>query len=356
MSGEPAGPGDGRPAPASRPARASIYDVARLAGVSHQTVSRVINDHPNIRATTRARVEAAMAELRFTRNSFARALATNESRRIGVLIDSPVQYGPTSTLRGLEEAARGRGYHVSVTTVADDPDFSVDAALGQLMLQGIDGLCVIAPRASALAAVRGIVDRCPTLVITAEADAGLLTSAVDQYGGAVAAVEHLIGLGHREIRHLAGPADWLDAAARERGWRDALTRAGLPIHEPARGDWSSDSGYRAATEPGDPAALAGATAVFAANDQMALGLVHGLVERGIRVPDDLSVIGFDDVPDAHHFLPPLTTVRQDFRALGADSLGALLDALAGDPEATGHRVIAAQLVVRASTAPPPAAP
>lgn len=291
-----------------------------------------------------------MAELRFTRNSFARALATNESRRIGVLIDSPVQYGPTSTLRGLEEAARARGYHVSVTTVADDPEFSVDAALGQLMLQGIDGLCVIAPRASALAAVRGIADRCPTLVITAEADAELLTSAVDQYGGAVAAVEHLIALGHREIRHLAGPPDWLDAAARDRGWRDALTRAGLPVHEPVPGDWSSDAGYRAGT---DPAALAGATAVFAANDQMALGLVHGLVERGIRVPDDVSVIGFDDVPDAHHFLPPLTTVRQDFRALGADSLAALLDALGNDAETSGHRVIAAQLVVRASTAPPP---
>ena len=150
---------------------------------------------------------------------------------------------------------------------------------------------------------------------------------------------------------LAGPADWLDAAARERGCRDALADAGLPIVEPRRGDWSSDAGRRVGA---DPAALAGATAVFAANDQMALGLVHGFVESGIRVPDDLSVVGFDEMPEAHHFLPPLTTVRQGFWALGADSLAALLGALAGGAATTGHRVIGAQFVVRASTAPPPA--
>ncbi|MFT4210555.1 MAG: substrate-binding domain-containing protein [Microbacterium sp.] len=328
-----------------RTAKPSIYDVARLAGVSHQTVSRVLNGHPNIRESTRARVEAAMAEIRYTPNSIARALATRRTRRIGVLVDRPEQYGPGSTLRGIEEAARAAGYTVSASTVADAPDLGTDAGVAHLRMQGVDALCVIAPRYSTIADLTRAAHDLPTLLVTAEPADGVLTVAVDQYAGAARAVDHLLSLGHRDILHLGGPLDWVDARVRSRAWSDRLAAAGLPARPPVIGDWTSDFGYEVGRRPG---ALGQATAVFAANDQMALGLLHGLHERGLRVPDDVSVIGFDDLPDARHLLPPLSTVRQDFHALGALSLTSLIASL---DRPVASSMIEPELVVRASTGP-----
>nr|BFF10154.1 hypothetical protein GCM10025699_14570 [Microbacterium flavescens] len=189
----------------------------------------------------------------------------------------------------------------------------------------------------------------PTLVIKAEPDPEMHTAAVDQRAGAMTAVMHLIELGHRSVAHLSGPLDWFDARAREQGWRDALADAGLPIAPPVVGDWTSDYGYSF----GKTYDFADATAVFAANDQMALGLIHGLSERGLRVPEDISVVGFDDLPDARHFLPPLTTVRQDFAALGALALQIIIAAIEGE-EVTEHDIIEPRLIVRGSSAAPPA--
>lgn len=328
-------------------AKPSIYDVANHAGVSHMTVSRVLNGHPNIRESTRVRVLQAIDEMQYTRSSIARALATSRSMRIGVLVDSPVQWGPNSTLRAIEEAARASAYSVSVFSTSDEDAATISTGIADLVAQGIDALCVIAPRSSALELFREHSSNMPTLVIKAEPDPHLHTVAVDQYTGARMAVAHLIELGHRTIAHVAGPLDWYDARARWQGWRDELEAAGLPEGPMVQGDWTSDRGY----EIGRSRQLAGATAVFAANDQMALGTVHGLVEQGLRVPEDASVIGFDDLPDARHFLPPLTTVRQDFASLGALALRLIIAAIDGDDTAM-HALIAPELVLRASTAPP----
>ncbi len=327
--------------------RPSIYDVAKQAGVSHMTVSRVLNGHPNIRETTRERVLQAIDEMNYTRSSIARALATRRAMRIGVLVDSPVQYGPNSTLRALEGAARDAGYAISAFSVSDDDDRQIDTGVVDLVTQGVDALCVIAPRESSLDLLGQQDTGLPTVVIKSEPHPEMHTAGVDQCRGAKLAVSHLISLGHSRILHLAGPLDWYDARVREQGWRDALAAADLPLTEPAVGDWTSDFGY----EYGSSLDLGDATAIFAANDQMALGLIHGLSDRGIRVPDDVSVVGFDDLPDARHFLPPLTTVRQDFAALGALALQIIIAAIEGE-STEEHEMIEPLLIVRRSTVSP----
>lgn len=327
-------------------ARASIYDVAERAGVSHMTVSRVLNGHPNIRESTRDRVLQAIEELNYTRSSIARALATKRTMRIGALVDAPTQYGPNSTLRAIEDAARANGYSVSVFSIGSDEGQRIDSGVLDLVTQGVEALCVVAPRASTLERLRQQSIGIPTLIVAADSYDGL-HAAVDQRAGAVALVQHLIGLGHREILHLAGPPDWFHASARAEAWREALETAGLAVREPVIGDWSSDSGY----EFGRSYDFGDATAVFAANDQMALGVIHGLADRGLRVPDDMSVVGFDDLPDARHFLPPLTTVRQDFAALGSRVIDGLLAAIDGGP-AGGNELIESTLIVRSSSGIP----
>ncbi|GAA3037677.1 LacI family DNA-binding transcriptional regulator [Microbacterium dextranolyticum] len=327
--------------------RPSIYDVAKQAGVSHMTVSRVLNGHPNIRDSTRERVLRAIEDMNYTRSSIARALATRRAMRIGVLVDGPVEYGPNSTLRALESAARHQGYGVSAFSVSDGAQSQMDDGLMELATEGVEALCVIAPRASSLRVLREHDRGLPTIVIKAEPDPVWHTIAVDQRAGAVEAVTYLIGIGHRRILHLAGPQDWYDARERQQGWADALALAGLDVIAPVVGDWTSDFGY----EYGRTHDFGDATAVFAANDQMALGLMHGLAERGLRIPQDISVIGVDDLPDSRHFLPPLTTVQQDFSALGELALRQILAAIGGDGD-VHHDVIEPVLVVRASTAPP----
>lgn len=325
--------------------RPSIYDVARRAGVSHMTVSRVLNDHPNIRETTRARVLQAIEEMNYTPSSIARALATRRARRIGVLIDGPVQGGPNSTLRALQNAARTVGYTVSAFSTGDDDASQMDSGVIELVTQGVDALCVIAPRESSLDLLRQQPTGLPTIVIKAEADASWHTVGVDQREGGRLAAQHLIDLGHRTIAHLAGPTAWFDARERAEGWRRCLAEAGLPEGPLVVGDWTSDFGF----ECGQSIDLGSTTAVFAANDQIALGFIHGLHGRGIRVPDDISLIGFDDLSDARHFLPPLTSVRQNFAALGELALQQLIAAIEGDTELT-HDTIQPELVVRESTA------
>ena len=188
----------------------------------------------------------------------------------------------------------------------------------------------------------------PALVVTAAKDDTFLTVSVDQELGAALAVRHLIDLGHRRIAHVAGPLDWLDAWARHRAWQTEVKAAGLDELDVVVGDWTAGFGYEVAHVAGR---LPDCTAIFAANDQMALGLIHGFAERGIRVPDDVSIVGFDDLPEAKHFLPPLTTVRQDFRALGERAVEVLHAALEGS-ELDRRSIIAPLLIVRESTGRP----
>ncbi|MGN7187876.1 LacI family DNA-binding transcriptional regulator [Microbacterium enclense] len=324
--------------------RPSIYDVARLAGVSHQTVSRVINDQPNVSRETRTRVLRVIDEIDYAPSMTARALATRRARRIGVLIDGPVQNGPNSTLRAFEKAAREAGYAVSAFSIGDDEASQMDSGVMELMTQGIDALCVIAPRESSLDVLRDQMTGLPTVVIKAEADPSWHTVGVDQRLGARLAVQHLIDLGHRTIAHLGGPIDWFDARDRAQGWRECLATAGAAEGPYVVGDWTSDFGFAF----GRSVELGETTAVFAANDQIALGVIHGLHGRGIRVPEDVSIVGFDDSVDARHVLPPLTTVRQRFASLGELALQQIIAAIDGETEPS-HAGIEPQLIVREST-------
>ncbi|GLJ61170.1 transcriptional regulator [Microbacterium barkeri] len=326
----------------------NIRQVAQLAGVSHMTVSRVLNDYPYIKEATRRRVLEVIEELDYRPNMAARALATQRSQRIGVLVESAVEFGPTSTLRAVESAARLAGYSVSAIALRGGDEITPQEAVDNLTTQGIDALCVVAPRSSSIAALRKISIGVPVLVVKPDKDPTFLTVSVDQQEGTTLAVDHLVSLGHRDILHLAGPLDWLDARARERAFHARAKAWGIRERPIVVGDWTADFAYDFAKGIRE---LPDYTAIFAGNDDMAVGLIHGLADRGFSVPDDLSVVGFDDVPLSAHVLPPLTTIRQNFHALGVSAVD-MLRAAIEKREIPRVTRIPAELLVRSSTAAP----
>lgn len=328
--------------------RPNIRQVAVLAGVSHMTVSRVLNDHPNIKDTTRRRVLEVIAELNYRPNSAARALATQRTKRIGVMIESATEYGPSSTLRAVELAARESGYSVTSIDLKDDGKSGPQDAVDHLTSQGIDALCVVAPRSSSVAALRKIRIGVPTLVIKANSDPNFLTVSIDQQRGAELVVDHLAELGHRDVLHLAGPLDWLDARTRERAYYARARQWGMRDRPIAIGDWSADFAYDFVMSMNRRPDY---TAIFSANDEMALGLLHGFHDKGIEVPIEMSVVGFDNLPLAAHYIPPLTTVHQDFKAVGAKAVETLKAAAEG-LEIPQRTKIDVELKVRSSTAVP----
>ncbi|MFC4041462.1 LacI family DNA-binding transcriptional regulator [Dactylosporangium siamense] len=333
---------------------AVVYDVARLAGVSHQTVSRVLNDHPSVSQTTRQRVLDAVRQLGYRPNAMARGLAGRRSRIVGVVSFDTLLYGPAATLLGVERAARTAGYGVSIATVERIDRPAVMSATGALAEQSVAGVVVIAPQTAATAALRNMPAGMPAVAVEADTGGAIPTISVNQIAGARMAVEHLLRLGHRTVWHLSGPRDWLETRGRIDGWRAALVAAGSPVPPLMTGDWSARSGHEAGMRL---AARGDVTAVFAGNDQMALGMMSAFHERGIRVPDDVSIVGFDDIPEAAYLSPPLTTVRQDFDEVGRRCMAALLrlieaDRLEGPARSAADPVVAPSLVVRHSTAAP----
>jgi DNA-binding LacI/PurR family transcriptional regulator len=322
----------------------SIRDVARAAGVSHMTVSRVLNGRPNVSGATRERVEAAIAALRFRPSRTARALANGASRVIGVLEASGGRhYGPASTISAIEDAARIEGYSVMIAVTDPGDPASGAAAVEHLLDQGAAGLILVGPGATASGVVTDAAAGVPLIMVHAAEGVG--TAPADQLEGGRAAARHLLDLGHTALAHLTGPAGWLEAEARARGFSAELADAGLhPVAE-AVGDWTADSGYAAGVEL---LVVGGFTAVFCANDQMALGLMHAARDAGVGVPGELSVVGFDGTPEAAHYVPALTTLRQDFPELGRRAIAALLAQL-GAGVAPGP-MPAPTLIVRESTA------
>jgi DNA-binding LacI/PurR family transcriptional regulator len=328
-----------------------MRDVAALAGVSHQTVSRVINDHPSIRPATRDRVLAAMEQLRYRPNRAARALVTARSQTIGVLSTSAAAlYGPVSAINSIQNASYAAGYAVVVAQIADMTPGAAAAALDQLLAQSVEGIIVIAPQEVVLERLAGARLDVPYVALGGGPEAKDRELTVDQIAGARAATRHLIDLGHEAIAHISGPLTWFEARARVRGYEAELAEAGLVPLEAPEGEWTSESGYRAAHLLLD---RGGVTAVFASNDQMALGVYHAALERGLRIPEDLSVVGFDDIPEAAHFWPPLTTVLQDFTELGRRSVESLVGEIEGGEESAAGS-LRPSLIVRNSTMRPAA--
>lgn len=326
-----------------------MEDVARVAGVSHQTVSRVLNNHPNVSSKTRERVEQAITELGYRRNTAARSLVTRRSQTIGVLGSEMAQYGPSHTLLGVQHAARDAGYFVSVAGLREVTPETIKDAMAHFMDQGVDGIVVTVPHPGTFDVLRDITVPVPLVAVGSVGDEHLSGATVDQRQGAKLAVEHLLSLGHQRIGHLSGPADWIDTTARIDGWKEALNEAGLEPGTLIEGDWSAECGYREGLKI---AADRSVTALFVANDQMALGVLRAFNESGVQVPAEISVVGFDDQPESAYFIPPLTTVAQDFEELGQRCIGLLLDRLE-DGTTREAATVTPRLVVRSTTAPAP---
>jgi DNA-binding LacI/PurR family transcriptional regulator len=326
----------------------NIRDVARLAGVSYQTVSRVLNNSESIKPSTKERVLEVIDQVGYRPNQAARALVTSRSRTIGVLTSQTAHYGPTISLHAIEDAAREAGYLISTTSLATSEYESITDRLEHLISQAVEGLVVIAPQVRVFDAIRELDIRLPLVTLDSTRRDDQRSLSVDQIAGARMATRHLIELGHREIVHLGGPQDWIEAEARMRGFLDEINDADLDTHPPILGDWTADFGYHVGSEL---IRYRNFTAIFAANDQMALGLMHAFRDGGLDVPGDVSVVGFDDIPEAAHYSPPLTTVRQDFTEIGRRSVALLLAELRGEAD-RHHDQILPELIVRQSTAPP----
>src|SRR3954447_9777065 len=324
---------------------ANIFDVARLAGVSHQTVSRVINDLPNVRPSTRARVEQAIAQLHYSPSPAARALVTKRTRTIGLVTPGISDHGPTSIAMHFNFAARAARYAVdSVSAPPADPK-SFRAVVDGLLRQRVDAMVLVVVDVEVLELVRNLDLSIPVVISASAARRGPGIVSIDQYRGARSAVRHLAEIGHTRVLHVAGPRGATDATERVRGWRDELAEHRLEIVPPVFGDWSAASGYRLGSELDvEPGA-----AVFVGNDQMSIGLFSALRERHLHVPEDVSVVGFDDIPEAGYLFPPLTTIRQDFGTLGEIIMQKVLIAIEDPDTATEDTPLPTHLILRQST-------
>jgi len=348
----PAVPAQSVPNTRGRPARRpGGTDVARLAGVSQKTVSRVFNDEPNVTEDTRSRVLAAARELGYRPNGAARALLTGRTYRIGVVSVAAAYFGQSSLLVALEQAARGSRYALSIANTFQVDPSGIAAAADHLLAEGVDAIILSEPIGDRGEPLEVDV---PVLMLgtapVVRAPVVLSVHASEGGEAAAAATRHLLGLGHPTVHHIAGPRRWWAARERAENWRAVLGAAGTRIPEPIEGDWSPASGFRIgqilARDPD-------VTAIFAANDEMAIGAIHALHEAGRMVPEDVSVIGFDDIPVAAHITPPLTTFRSDNVALAATSFRYLTDYLS-DPETKPAPPPRHQhsLIIRRSTAAP----
>jgi DNA-binding LacI/PurR family transcriptional regulator len=259
-------------------------------------------------------------------------------------------YGPASTLFAIEQAAHAAGYFISIVSMLVLDRASVLSAVERLRVQGVDGVLVITPQEGAAEALVNLPTSMPVVAVEAGRANSVPFVAVDQFAGAVSATQLLLHLGHQTVWHIAGPRDFLEAQQRVDGWRSTLEAAGAEVPPTLFGDWSPRSGYRLGqqlAENGD------VTAIFVANDQMALGALRALHERGREIPREVSVVGFDDIPEAQYFTPPLTTVRQDFGEMGRSSMRLLLDLVQGGGDRAARLSVATELVVRRSTGPAP---
>jgi DNA-binding LacI/PurR family transcriptional regulator len=325
-----------------------MADVAKLAGVSPQTVSRVSNKKSNVNAATRDKVLKAMKTLDYRPNSAARALKYGRFKAIGVIMFDLSDYGNTRTLDAIALAAASAGYSLTLIPLAEPTASGLERAFEQLREAVVDGIILVAD-ARLLAQARIEPPTHTPLVVanTAPTDEYVVVD-TDQWRGAAEATRHLLNMGHKTVHLILGPHQSHSSNNRRDAWRRALEEAGAPVPEIVQGDWSTQSGYLAGQELADNPEV---TAVFALNDQMALGALRAFHERGIKVPGDISIVGFDDIEEAHSFWPPLTTVRQDFGKVGETCMKLLLLAIDGQDAGVKSTLVQPELIVRGSSGP-----
>ena len=326
----------------------SIGDVAKLAGVSAQTVSRVSTGADNVRPNTRQRVLDAMEQLGYVPNHAARALRNGAFGTLGVIAHQLARTGESRTVDAVVEAARAAAYTITLVDLEHPSSTDVAEAVQKLSHQSIDGLVII--RAEPASPHRlAIPRRLPVAVSDSRFAGHHPTVVADQFSGSRQAVEHLLSFGHRTVHHIAGPESSIPASMRVEAWRNVLRELGRPVTEPLYGDWSAASGYemgrRLAEDPD-------VTAIFAANDEMAVGAMRAFRERGLSVPEDVSIVGFDDISVAEFLWPPLTTVRQDFRRIGHELVDMVVRQLGGEVLVDHRVVVDVELVARGSVAAP----
>jgi DNA-binding LacI/PurR family transcriptional regulator len=324
---------------------ATIYDVARRAGVSHQTVTRFLNGFEGIRPSTREKVQTALDELSYKPNSAARFLRSQQTNRIGILAHKMELSGPGRVIAGATKAARSQGYVLDIVSMDGEDAASVDAALDLVMAHQIAGVFATAQTHVVREALaRRAVD--VPIAIDDRQRIGGGGEDPDQVPGRLAAA-HLGELGHRRLAFVSGPAVWIAAGGRRGGFVAEARSRGLDVVWEAEGDWSAESGYRTALSM--PVGDGGVTAVALANDSMAIGFIFGLAERGIRVPNDVSVLGMDDSPESRFHLPSLSSVRLDFEGEGAFLMNVLIAKIRGDDVEAVPRNYPPTMVPRAST-------
>ncbi|MCL4876349.1 MAG: LacI family DNA-binding transcriptional regulator [Anaerolineae bacterium] len=330
--------------------RVTQNDVALAAGVSSQTVSRVINNHPYVSEEIRKRVLDAIRQLDYRPNRAARILAIQRSFMLGIITYGIHHYGPVQMMYNVEQTARARGYSVTFQTIPELSIQEIRPAIENFRDHIVDGIVLIAPVAGA--DYEDLVQLCngtPLVIIDAELGKPIPSVVIDQREGSRLVTQHLIDLGHQQLCEIHGPLNWFGAMARHESWRVTLLAAGLEPGPCVGGDWTARSGYEAAYTLLNQGAKF--TGLVVGNDQMALGAIHALNEYGLRVPDDISVVGFDDVPESAYWAPPLTTIRQNFAALGEQSVEYLVARIENPQTPLHQRLLYPQLIERRSTRP-----
>ena len=327
----------------------SLSDVARLARVSTQTVSRVSMGADNVSPATREKVLRAMNQLGYSPNRAAQALRRGSFKTIGVLTQQIQRTGEALTTAGVLEAATEADYAVNLVQVKRPESDDMRQAVYRLSHQTIDGLVVVQAGRAGLEHLS-----LPPTMPVAVSDSALVgyypSASADQVGGVRDAVGHLLELGHRTVHHVTGPEGSQSALVRRATWAARLREAGAPVPDPVGGDWEAAAGYAAGLRLADDPEV---TAVFCGNDEVALGLIRAMHERGRRVPQDVSVVGFDGLALGEFSFPPLTTVRLDFKRHGREMVGLVLEQVASGPmDGSRSVIIPAELVLRGSTAPP----
>jgi LacI family transcriptional regulator len=334
--------------------KVTIKDIASRCKVSTQTVSRVINKRPDVSPETRELVENTIAELGYFPSALARSLVQQRSYTLGVITAGLRFVGVSQTLNGITEQCEAEGYALLIKELPRFDTTDIVPVIESLMEHQVEGIIFAAPELNenVKIAQSQLPTFCPPIIfLKCQANPNYTTISIDNYGGARKAIEHLLSIGRQEIALITGPLEWLEARQRKQGWEDALYSMGITpkANKWAQGNWSSASGESAFAE------LAlnypEMNAVFVSNDQMALGVLHYAHEHGIRVPEDIAVIGFDDVTEAAYYTPALSTVSHPLRQLGFMAVKALVEQIEGRGSSSTprHIVLSTELILRDST-------
>ena len=340
----------------NRTKRVTIKDVAQAAKVSTQTVSRVMNKFSYVSEETRQRVETVVAQLGYNPSALARSLSLQRSYMLGVVTFGLKYIGPSRTINGIADKADELGYMLLMKELDNFNTNSMDEVIDSLLAHQVDGILWVAPEIGdnhIWVEERKAKISVPVLFIAMRPRDGISSVSTDNFQGAVMAVQYLLDCGRKKIGHISGPLSWWEADERKRGWSETLNAAGFDVSEKhyAEGNWSSASGEQAFIQL--MTTFPDLDAVFVANDQMALGVLREAIRRGIRVPEQLAVIGFDNIPESAYFYPSLTTIYQDLQLLGEQAVQSIVEMIQARQEnksvVAQSRFIQPTLVVRESS-------